>query len=76
MKLLPSSAKLAVKPEYIASTDFLPEGILETAAIRGIDLIVMGANRTSSPRVAAHIPWGLTHEVICRASCPVLTCVG
>ena len=75
-KLLPSSAKLAVEPEYIASTDFLPEGILETAAIRRIDLIVMGANRTSSPRVAAHIPWGLAHEVICRASCPVLTRVG
>ncbi|MFZ1931405.1 MAG: universal stress protein [Candidatus Sulfotelmatobacter sp.] len=75
MKLLPSSTKLAVEPEYISSTDFLPEGILETAAIRRIDLIVMGANRASSPRVSAHIPWALTHEVICRASCPVLTCM-
>lgn len=75
MRLLPSSAKLASEPEYIAGTDFPAEGILETAAIRGIDLIVMGANRTSSPRVSAHIPWALTHEVICRASCPVLTCM-
>ncbi len=33
----------------------------------------MDANRTPSPRVAAHIPWALTHEVICHAQCPVLT---
>jgi nucleotide-binding universal stress UspA family protein len=75
-KLLPANAKLAFEPEYVAGTDFLPEGILEIAETRGIDLIVMGANRTQSARVAAHIPWALTHEVICRAKCPVLTCVG
>jgi nucleotide-binding universal stress UspA family protein len=74
-KLIPASADLAAEPEYIAAMDFLPEGILETATAHQIDLIVMGANRTSSPRIAAHSPWALTHEVICRAECPVLTCV-
>jgi len=47
-KLLPANAKLAFEPEYVAGTDFLPEGILEIAETRGIDLIVMGANRTQS----------------------------
>lgn len=74
-KLLPPSAGLAAEPEYVAGTDFLPEGILEIAAAHRIELIVMGANPTTSPRMAAHISWALTHEIICRAKCPVLTCV-
>lgn len=73
-KLIPAGADLAAEPEYIAAMDFLPEGILETATAHQIDLIVMGANRTSSPRIAAHTPWALAHEVLCRANCPVLTC--
>jgi nucleotide-binding universal stress UspA family protein len=72
-ELLPTSTRLAAEPEFVTGTDILPEGILETAATRGVDLIVMGANRTSLPRVAAHMPWTVIHEVICRAQCPVLT---
>jgi nucleotide-binding universal stress UspA family protein len=71
--LPPIIANLAAKPECVAGTDFLPEGILDAAATRRIELIVMGANRTPSPRVVAHMPWALTHEVICHAKCPVLT---
>jgi nucleotide-binding universal stress UspA family protein len=74
-KLIPPSPELAAEPEYVVGLDFLPEGILEIAAAHRIELIVMGANRTTSPRMAAHMPWALTHEVICRAKCPVLTCV-
>jgi nucleotide-binding universal stress UspA family protein len=73
--LIPPGAQLAAEPEYIAALDFLPEGILELAAAQRIDLIVMGANRTTSPRIVAHVPWALTHEVICHAKCPVLTCL-
>lgn len=72
-ELVPTNTNLAARPEYVAGTDFLPEGILDTATLHAIELIVMGANRTSSPWVAAHIPWALTHEVIYRANCPVLT---
>jgi nucleotide-binding universal stress UspA family protein len=72
-KLVPTNTVLAERPECVAGTDFLPEGILDVAATHRIELIVMGANRTPSPRMAAHIPWALTHEVICHAKCPVLT---
>ena len=41
-----------------------------------IDLIVMGANRVSSARTAAHTPWAVAHSVICEAKCPVLTVRG
>ncbi len=72
-EMIPPGTELAVEPEYLTGMDFLPEGILDVAAARDIDLIVMGANRISSPRIAAHIPWALTHEVLCHAKCPVLT---
>jgi nucleotide-binding universal stress UspA family protein len=71
--LLPPNTKLAAEPEYVIGRDFVPEGILDVAAAHRIELIVMGANRTLHPRMAAHIPWALTHEVICQAQCPVLT---
>lgn len=70
--LIPPGA-LARKPKCLVGTDFLPEGILSVAAEHDADLIVMGANRAPSPRVAAHIPWSLTHHIICDACCPVLT---
>jgi nucleotide-binding universal stress UspA family protein len=56
--------------------DFLPEGILCAAAEHQADLIVMGADRGASPRIASHTPWALTHHVICDACCPVLTVRG
>ncbi len=72
-ELVPPDTNLAERAEYVAGTDFLPEGILDAAVTHRIELIVMGANRTPSPRMASHIPWALTHEVICHAKCPVLT---
>jgi hypothetical protein len=76
-ELVPSDAKLTSQPEYVVGVDFLPEGILGTAAAHNVELIVMGANRVPSARVTAHIiPWDLTHDVICGAKCPVLTVLG
>ena len=72
-KMIPSDARLASKPEYVIGLDIHSEGILRTAEARGVGLIVMGANRFASPRMVAHIPWTVTHEVICKAKCPVLT---
>jgi nucleotide-binding universal stress UspA family protein len=69
-------AKPGCEPEYVVSTDFLPEGVLTAADQRHCDLIVMGASHAASPRLAAHIPWSAVHEVIRHASCPVMTCVG
>jgi nucleotide-binding universal stress UspA family protein len=75
-KLVPSDAKLTSQPEYVVGMDFVPEGILSAAAAHNVELIVMGANRAASARVAAHIPWAITHSVICEAKCPVLTVMG
>lgn len=75
-ELVPPDAKLTSQPEYVVGLDFLAEGILGTAEARKVDLIVMGANRVASARMVAHIPWTVTHDVICKAKCPVLTVMG
>lgn len=72
---LPADAGLAEEPKYVVGTDFLTDGILTASAKFNIDLIVMGANRTSS-KMATHIPWSAVHEVLRNAPCPVLTVAG
>ncbi len=47
------------------------ERILETAADRNADLIIIGAHHGAT--LAAHSPWSCAHEVVCAAPCPVLT---
>ena len=71
--LVPSNANLANEPEYVVASESLSEGILAAAAACQAELIVMGANRARSARLAAHVPWTVTHEVLCQAKCPVLT---
>jgi nucleotide-binding universal stress UspA family protein len=72
-KLIPVGTELAHEPEYIVRIDAAANGILSAAADRNVDLIVMGVKRVPSPRAAAHTPWSVAHQVLCRARCPVLT---
>jgi nucleotide-binding universal stress UspA family protein len=76
LKALVPPGTLAKEPLYVVGMDFLPEGILCAATEHQADLIVMGADGGASPRIASHIPWALTHHVICDACCPVLTVRG
>lgn len=73
---LPVDLKLVQPPEFVAGTDFLPEGIFAAVEKFHVDLIVMGANHAGSAKVAAHIPWSAVHEVARNARCPVLTVAG
>jgi hypothetical protein len=47
--LVPTDTNLAERPEYLARTDLLSEGILDAAVTHRIELIVVGANRTPFP---------------------------
>jgi nucleotide-binding universal stress UspA family protein len=73
---LPAEISLEQEIEYVVGTDFLAEGILLASGKFKVDLIVMGANRTASPKAAAHLPWAAVHEVVRNAPCPVLTVAG
>ncbi len=73
--LLPSNSGLKCEVEHLVEFHFAPEGILNTAAEREVDLIVMGVKQsgTNVSRLAAHMPWAIAYEVVCQAACPVLT---
>lgn len=73
---LPADHGLQREPEFLIGTDYLPEGILTAANQFNVNLIVMGANRTTAARLAAHVPWNAVHEVLIHTPCPVLTFAG
>lgn len=74
--LLPRESGLTPEVKYVVGTDFLTEGALNASAKFKVDLIVMGASRTASAKLAAHLPWAAVHEMLRDAPCPVLTVAG
>ena len=68
-----ANGTLDCKAEYVVGTGFLGEGISAAATKYGAQLIVMGTNRSQSPRLSAHLPWTAAHQIIHDAHCPVLT---
>jgi nucleotide-binding universal stress UspA family protein len=71
--LIPEDEHLPCTPEFLAPFDNLPWGILNIAAERETDLIVMGVNRSTFVRTSFHIPWATAHGVVRHAKCPALT---
>lgn len=49
------------------------EGILSAARLLQANTIVMGLHRKLNVDLACHMPGSTAYEVVCRASCPVLT---
>ncbi len=68
--LIPRKTALAYAAQVV--TEFGPAArcILDTAARREVDLIVMGARPAD---FTTHLPWTTVHEVLAHATCPVLT---
>jgi nucleotide-binding universal stress UspA family protein len=74
--LIPRQEDLVVKPDWIVefqSSSSVSETILQTAENLEVDAIIMGLNRSAHIGTASHMPWATAYEVVCRASCPVLT---
>jgi nucleotide-binding universal stress UspA family protein len=70
--LIPIDATLAYAPETVLDYGIPPQRILEVAAEREADLIVLGA-RAAGVVGTTHLPWTTAHYVIANAQCPVLT---
>jgi len=49
------------------------EIILNTAEKLDVDLVIMGLRRSKYVEAASHAPWATAYDVVCDASCPVLT---
>ena len=73
---LPAETGLTQEVKYVVGSEFLTEGILSATEKFRVDLIVMGASRATSAKLAAHLPWAAVHEVLRDAPCPVLTVAG
>jgi len=72
--LVPPESGLVPEPHMIVEHGAPAARILETARLRGANLIVMGARSSEGDFGAAiHLPGSVVHQVISRAECPVLT---
>jgi len=70
--LIPADAELQYIPETLMEFGHAAERILETAAKRAADMIVLGA-RSSADVGSTHLPFSVAPRVIAQANCPVLT---
>jgi nucleotide-binding universal stress UspA family protein len=57
--------------EYHVLFGSVADNILEVAALRQCDLIMLGAHHASN--FATHVPGAIAHRVVSEARCPVLT---
>jgi len=74
--LVPPEAEWCV-PEYVVERGPASERILDVAARRGANLIVLGVRRPSGfPGAATHLLIATAHKVVSEAHCPVLTVRG
>jgi nucleotide-binding universal stress UspA family protein len=75
--LIPSDARMRYRPSVIVEYGEPADRILETAADRGTDLIVLGVRDAASHLAAAtHLERATAHKVVAHARCPVLTVRG
>jgi nucleotide-binding universal stress UspA family protein len=72
-ELVPAETVLSSAPECVVLFDFVAHGILDVAAERKADLIVMGVRHAAFRWGSTHMSWTLAHEIVCHANCPVLT---
>ncbi len=75
--LIPSDARMRYRPSVIVEYGEAADRILETAAERGTNLIVLGVRDAASHLAAAtHLERATAHKVVAHAQCPVLTVRG
>ena len=72
VRLLPPETRALVGAQCIVEIGVPGELILKVAEEQDADLIVIGPHHTLHPRVSAHLPWAMLHQVLCHAQCAVL----
>jgi len=74
-KLVPEEAQAWCEPEFVLEYGGSSEAIVELAAERNADLIVLGT-RKSNAGVLTYFKSGVAYQIMCRAECPVFTVTG
>ncbi len=73
-EMVPSDADLWCEPEFVVAFGSPADSILQVAADRQADLIVLGVRRSAN--FPGHLPPATAYKVVCEAHCPVLTVRG
>lgn len=71
-QMLPSNANLALEPEFVVEIGAPGKIILNVAADRRCDLIVMGAREMCYGHPSVPFAWVMLHQILFAARCPVL----
>ena len=72
VQLLPPETSPSVEAKAIVEIGAPDERIPKVAEDLGADLILIGPHHTFHPRISAHLPWAMLHQVLSHARCPVL----
>lgn len=72
-QLVVPSVPVETKPELIIRFGIPSEQILQACHALKADLLVLGLHSASHAEAVSHLPWVRAHEIVCGASCPVLT---
>lgn len=62
----------ATKPEFLIKFGIPVEEIVQACRTLKADLLILGLRHAAHAAAASHLPWR-AHEIVCTASCPVLT---
>lgn len=72
-QLIAQNAAMLVAPEFVIEFGSPSEQILKAADRFKAESIIMGLNHSAHVSTAAHLPWNMAHQIVCAATCPVLT---
>jgi len=72
VQLLPPETSSSLEAQSIVEFGAPQERIPKIAEDLRADLIVMGPHHTLHPRISAHLPWAMLHQVLSHPRCPVL----
>lgn len=73
LRSLIAEVDLEIEPICIAEFGEPADVILNIAQELHVEGIIMGLKRTEHVNTVSHLPGSTTYQVVCRASCPVLT---
>lgn len=63
----------ATKMDFIVRFGIPSEQILQACHSLQADLLILGLHSAKHAETESHLPWLRAHEIVCGASCPVLT---
>ena len=72
-QLVVPNVPAATELEFTVRFGIPGEQILQACHTLKADLLILGLHSVSHAETLSHIPWVRAHEIVCGASCPVLT---